>query len=35
VSKLGFQLGLDMAGNILKEFVPDLHRKFFGKKHTP
>jgi hypothetical protein len=27
VGKLGVQLGLDMAGNILKEFVPDLARK--------
>jgi hypothetical protein len=28
VGKLGMQFGLDMAGNLLKEFVPDLHRKF-------
>jgi hypothetical protein len=27
VGKLGLQFGLDMAGNILKEFVPDLNRK--------
>jgi hypothetical protein len=33
--QLGFQLGLDMAGNVLKEFVPDLYRKFSGKKHNP
>jgi hypothetical protein len=30
--KFGLQLGLDMAGNVLKEFVPDLSRKFSGKK---
>jgi hypothetical protein len=34
VGKLGIQLGVDMAGNILKEFAPDLHRKFGSKKHT-
>jgi hypothetical protein len=28
LGKLGIQLGVDMAGNILKEFTPDLHRKF-------
>jgi hypothetical protein len=28
VSKLGMQLGVDMASNILKEFWPDLERKF-------
>lgn len=28
VSKLGMQVGVDMAANILKEFWPDLHRKF-------
>jgi hypothetical protein len=28
VSKLGMQLGVDMAANILKEFWPDLRRKF-------
>jgi len=28
VSKLGSQLGVDMAANILKEFWPDLRRKF-------
>jgi hypothetical protein len=31
VSKLGVQLGVDMAANILKEFWPDLHRKFSPK----
>jgi hypothetical protein len=28
VSKLGIQLGVDTAANILKEFWPDLRRKF-------
>jgi hypothetical protein len=28
VSKLGVQIGVDMAANILKEFWPDLQRKF-------
>jgi hypothetical protein len=28
VSKLGMQIGVDMASNILKEFWPDLQRKF-------
>ena len=28
VSNLGSQIGVDMASNILKEFWPDLHRKF-------
>jgi hypothetical protein len=31
-SKLGMQLGVDMAANILKEFWPDLERKF-RRKH--
>jgi len=31
VSKLGMQLGVDMAANILKEFWPDLERKFKHK----
>jgi hypothetical protein len=31
-SKLGTQLGVDMAANILKEFWPDLERKF-RRKH--
>jgi hypothetical protein len=36
VSKLGIQLGVDMASNILKEFYPDIRRKFFRKhKSTP
>jgi hypothetical protein len=33
VSKLGSQLGVDMASNILKEFWPDLKRRF-SRKHT-
>jgi hypothetical protein len=28
VSKLGLQIGVDMVGNITKEFWPDLRRKF-------
>jgi hypothetical protein len=32
VSKLGVQLGVDMAANILKEFWPDINRKF-SRKH--
>lgn len=32
--QLGIQLGIDMAGNILKEFAPDLHRRTSGKKHA-
>jgi hypothetical protein len=32
VSKLGTQLGIDMASNILKEFWPDILRKF-SRKH--
>ena len=31
-SKLGMQLGVDMAANILKEFWPDLQRKFRRKR---
>jgi hypothetical protein len=34
VGKLGIQLGVDMAGNILKEFAPDLYRKLGSKKQT-
>jgi hypothetical protein len=33
VSKLGMQLGVDMAANILKEFWPDAERKFSRKHH--
>src|SRR5271154_5443392 len=32
-SKLGVQLGVDMAANILKEFWPDVERKF-RRKHS-
>lgn len=31
VSKLGTQLGVDMASNILKEFWPEIQRKFTRK----
>jgi hypothetical protein len=31
VSKLGMQIGVDMASNILKEFWPDMERKFRRK----
>jgi len=31
VSKLGMQVGIDMAANILKEFYPDIARKFRHK----
>ena len=33
VSKFGIQLGLDAAGNVLKEFWPDIERKFSRKHH--
>jgi hypothetical protein len=33
ISKLGTQLGVDMGSNILKEFWPDIARKF-GRKHN-
>jgi hypothetical protein len=33
VSKLGSQLGVDMVSNVLKEFWPDISRKF-SKKHS-
>jgi len=32
--QFGIQIGLDMAGNILKEFAPDLYRKVRGRKHA-
>jgi hypothetical protein len=32
VSQLGVQIGIDTAANILKEFYPDILRKF-GRKH--
>ena len=31
VSKLGLQIGIDMTANILKEFWPEIRRKFQGK----
>ena len=31
VTKLGTQIGVDMAANVLKEFSSDLNRKFFRK----
>jgi hypothetical protein len=31
ISKLGIQLGVDMASNVLKEFFPDITRKFSHK----
>jgi len=33
VSKLGSQVAVDMLGNILKEFWPDIHRKFSHDRH--
>lgn len=33
-SKLGLQLGVDMASNILKEFWPDVSRTFSRKGHS-
>ena len=35
VSKLAIQLAVDGASNILKEFWPDLHRKFSEKRQHP
>ena len=32
VTKLGIQVGMDMASNCLKEFWPDLHRKL-SRRH--
>jgi hypothetical protein len=32
-SMLGLQVGVDTAANVLKEFWPDLQRKF-GRKHN-
>ncbi len=32
-SKLGAQIGVDMASNILKEFSPDIYRKLTHKHH--
>lgn len=33
ISKLGTQLAVDMASNVLKEFWPDIERSFKGRKH--
>jgi hypothetical protein len=33
VTKLGSQIGVDMAANVLKEFSSDINRKFFRKHH--
>ena len=33
VGKLGMQLGVDMAANVLKEFWPEIQRKFRRKHH--
>jgi hypothetical protein len=33
VSKLGMQVGVDMVANVLKEFWPNLERKFRRKHH--
>jgi hypothetical protein len=33
-SKVAIQLGIDMAGNLLKEFWPDLDRKLSRKPHA-
>jgi hypothetical protein len=33
-SRLGIQLGIDMAGNVLKEFWPDLDQKLSRKHHA-
>ena len=35
VSKVSVQLGVDMASNVLKEFWPDLERKFRRKPPAP
>jgi hypothetical protein len=34
VSRLGVQVGVDMASNILKEFAPELNRMFSHKPKT-
>jgi hypothetical protein len=34
VSKFGTQIGIDMASNVLKEFWPDVRRKFSHNKQT-
>jgi hypothetical protein len=35
VSRLAIQLGIDAAGNLLKEFWPDLDRKLSRKHRNP
>ena len=35
VSKLGTQLAVDMVSNVLKEFYPDLEKKFSRKHKNP
>ena len=34
MTKLGMQVGFDAAANILKEFCPDIRRRFRRKNHT-
>jgi hypothetical protein len=34
VMKLAVQVGVDMAGNIIKEFAPELSRTFLPKHHV-
>jgi hypothetical protein len=34
IMKLGVQIGVDMAGNIIKEFAPELRRTFLPKHHV-
>jgi len=34
ISKLGVQIGVDMAGNVLKEFSPELGRLFSRKRES-
>jgi hypothetical protein len=34
VSKLGIQIGVDSAANVLKEFWPDFQRRFSRKQHS-
>jgi hypothetical protein len=33
VQKLGIQIGTDAISNVLKEFWPDVKRKYFNKRH--
>ena len=34
LSRVGVQVGLDIAGNVLKEFWPDIHHKLSRKKNA-